>query len=65
MTEESQEVKIARLEEKLAGADKALSLAEKLGAAEKVAVRADSRSLNSFVLAIISVLIALVALFKR
>jgi hypothetical protein len=53
------QVEIARLQEKLAASDKALSLAEKLAAASTVAARAQERSQWSSLLAIISLLLSL------
>jgi hypothetical protein len=57
------EVEIARLQEKLSASDKALSLAEKLAAASTVAARAAERSQWSSVVSIISLLVALWAVF--
>jgi hypothetical protein len=56
---EGLEVQVARLEEKLAASDKALSLAEKLAAASTVAARAQERSQWSSLISIIAILLSL------
>jgi hypothetical protein len=53
------EVQIARLEEKLAASDKALSLAEKLAAASTVAARAQERSQWSSIIAVLALIVSL------
>jgi hypothetical protein len=59
MPEVNLEVQVARLEEKLAASDKALSLAEKLAAASTVAARAQERSQWSSIMAVLALLVSL------
>jgi hypothetical protein len=56
---DSLEVQVARLEEKLAASDKALSLAEKLAAASTVAARAQERSQWSSIISVLALLVSL------
>jgi len=63
--DETTEVQIARLQEKLAASDKALSLAEKLTAAATIAARAQANSNWSSVLAVLALLLSLIGILWK
>lgn len=66
MNEDSSEVKIARLEERLEASDKALTLAQTINAASALAVSAHAKANSALIVSLIATVIALViALFGK